>query len=109
MCPKKTKQTEPKHTEEAPQGAEARRAETPKEINEVVENVEAKPRPKRKCSEKQLAALAEGRKKNLRLIAKLKRDEERSKELEPRSGEAKLNQSSTNKNQTPDQTAQQTI
>ena len=98
MCPKKTKQTEPKHTEEAPQGAEARRAETPKEINEVVENVEAKPRPKRKCSEKQLAALAEGRKKNPRLIAKLKRDEE-----------AKLNQNSTNKNQTPDQTAQQTI
>ena len=86
MSPKKTKQTEPKQTEETPK------------VNEVVENVEAKPRPERKCSEKQLAALAEGRKKNPRLIAKLKRDEE-----------AKLNQSSTNKNQAPDQTAQQTI
>ena len=95
MSPKKTKQTEPKQTEETPKEAPK---EAPKEVNEVVENVEAKPRPKRKCSEKQLAALAEGRKKNPRLIAKLKRDEE-----------AKLNQSSTNKNQTPDQTAQQTI
>ena len=84
MSPKKTKQAEPTQTEE-----------TPKEINEVVE---PKPKPKRKCSEKQLAALAEGRKKNPRLIAKQKREEE-----------AKLNQSSTTKNQTPDQTAQQTI
>ena len=36
-------------------------------------------KPKRKCSEKQLAALAEGRKKNPRWIAKQKRLEEEAK------------------------------
>ena len=88
MSPKKTKQTEPAGTEET-------KNETPKEeIKEVVEEAasargflrgtqeEVKPvqKQKRKCSEKQLAALAEGRKKNPRWQAKLKREEEAAKQ-----------------------------
>ena len=54
----------------------------PKSEQEVItepinETVEVKPlKPKRKCSEKQLAALAEGRKKNPYYLAKLKKIEE---------------------------------
>lgn len=74
MSPKKTKQTEPAGTEET-------KNETPKEeIKEVVEEVKPVQKQKRKCSEKQLAALAEGRKKNPRWQAKLKREEEAAKQ-----------------------------
>ena len=49
----------------------------------IKEQPQAKePKPKRKCSEKQLAALAEGRKKNPRYIAKQKRLEEEAKAKE---------------------------
>ena len=40
------------------------------------------PRPKRKCTEKQLAALAAGRAKNPNMIAKMKRLEEAKKQAE---------------------------
>ena len=78
MSPKKTKQTEPAGTEET-------KNETPKEeIKEVVEEVKPVQKQKRKCSEKQLAALAEGRKKNPRWQAKLKREEEAAKQNAPK-------------------------
>ena len=72
MSPKKVKQVEPAQVEESV-------SETKKE--EVKEVVEVKAvKPKRKCSEKQLAALAEGRKKNPRWLAKQKREEEKAVE-----------------------------
>ena len=78
MSPKKTKQTEAAGTEET-------KNETPKEeIKEVVEEVKPVQKQKRKCSEKQLAALAEGRKKNPRWQAKLKREEETAKQNAPK-------------------------
>ena len=48
----------------------------------IKEQQAKEPKPKRKCSEKQLAALAEGRKKNPRYIAKQKRLEEEAKAKE---------------------------
>ena len=48
----------------------------------IKEQQSKEPKPKRKCSEKQLAALAEGRKKNPRYIAKQKRLEEEAKAKE---------------------------
>ena len=51
---------------------------------------EEKPvKPKRKCTEKQLAALAAGRQKNPRWIAKRMKEEERAKALEAQSAEEK--------------------
>ena len=45
-------------------------------------------RPKRKCTEKQLAALAAGRAKNPNMIAKMKRLEEAAKQAEAAKAEA---------------------
>ena len=96
MSPKKVKQVEPAQVKESV--SETKKDEV-KEVKkeEVKEVVEVKAvKPKRKCSEKQLAALAEGRKKNPRWLAKQKREEERSKELEPRSGEEKAVEKTNN-------------
>ena len=49
------------------------KTETPTEKPVIEAKVEKPIKPKRKCSEKQLAALAEGRKRNPRWIAKQER------------------------------------
>jgi hypothetical protein len=53
------------------------------EVKPVIEAKVEKPiKPKRKCSEKQLAALAEGRKRNPRWIAKQERLKKEADEKE---------------------------
>ena len=67
---------------------------TKKNEKDVEGATEEKPvKPKRKCTEKQLAALAAGRQKNPRWISKRMREaEERAKALEGQSPEEKKKQ-----------------
>ena len=69
---------------------ELKTRKTKKNEKDVEGATEEKPvKPKRKCTEKQLAALAAGRQKNPRWIAKRMKEEERAKALEAQSAEEK--------------------
>ena len=70
------------------EGHELKARKNEKDVEGVTEEKPVK--PKRKCTEKQLAALAAGRQKNPRWISKRMREaEERAKALETQSAEAK--------------------
>ena len=69
------------------EGHELKARKNEKDVEGVTEEKSVK--PKRKCTEKQLAALAAGRQKNPRWIAKRMKEEERAKALEGQSPEAK--------------------
>ena len=73
------------------EGHELKTRKTKKNEKNVEGATEEKPvKPKRKCTEKQLAALAAGRQKNPRWISKRMREaEERAKALEAQSAEEK--------------------
>ena len=70
-----------------------RKSKKTEQTDEGLTSLENKPvKPKRKCTEKQLAALAAGRQKNPRWIAKRMKEEERAKALEGQSPEEKKKQ-----------------
>ena len=65
---------------------EVNELKTKKNEKDVEGVTEEKPvKPKRKCTEKQLAALAAGRQKNPRWIAKRMKEEEKKKQEEKKS------------------------
>ena len=72
------------------EGYELKARKNEKDVEGVTEEKPVK--PKRKCTEKQLAALAAGRQKNPRWIAKRMKEEERAKALEGQSPEEKKKQ-----------------
>ena len=71
------------------EGHELKTRKTKKNEKNVEGATEEKPvKPKRKCTEKQLAALAAGRQKNPRWIAKrMKEEEEKKKQEEEKKSE----------------------
>ena len=82
------------------EGHELKTRKTKKNEKNVEGATEEKPvKPKRKCTEKQLAALAAGRQKNPRWIAKRMKEEERAKALEGQSPEEKKKQEEEKKSE----------
>ena len=85
------------------EGHELKARKNEKDVEGVTEEKPVK--PKRKCTEKQLAALAAGRQKNPRWIAKRmkeeedKKKEERAKALEGQSPEEKKKQEEEKKSE----------
>ena len=70
------------------EGHELKARKTKKNEKDVEGVTEEKPvKPKRKCTEKQLAALAAGRQKNPRWIAKRMKEEEEKKKQEEKKSE----------------------
>ena len=70
------------------EGHELKARKTKKNEKDVEGITEEKPvKPKRKCTEKQLAALAAGRQKNPRWIAKRMKEEEEKKKQEEKKSE----------------------
>ena len=70
------------------EGHELKARKTKKNEKNVEGATEEKPvKPKRKCTEKQLAALAAGRQKNPRWIAKRMKEEEEKKKQEEKKSE----------------------
>ena len=70
------------------EGYELKARKTKKNEKNVEGVMEEKPvKPKRKCTEKQLAALAAGRQKNPRWIAKRMKEEEEKKKQEEKKSE----------------------
>ena len=67
------------------EGHELKARKNEKDVEGVTEEKPVK--PKRKCTEKQLAALAAGRQKNPRWIAKRMKEEEKKKQEEEKKSE----------------------